>query len=155
MILAKNKADKLRLTLITINDKISRGAKDPLIVKLASQITAGKSKDGKIKAIADYVKERVRYVKDPSGIEVIQDARDTLRLGRGDCDDLTILISSLAKAGGLKARAKVVGDTIKDLSHIYPEVKGSRWHQVDLVDPAFFLAASIGSNGPWKRSLAA
>jgi len=51
-------------------------------------------------AIGDYVKKRVRYVRDPDDIEYLQDPIDLIgqmknNEAQGDCDDMALLIASL------------------------------------------------------------
>jgi len=51
-------------------------------------------------AIGDYVKKRVRYVRDPDNIEYLQDPLDLIKQmqnseAQGDCDDMALLIASL------------------------------------------------------------
>ncbi len=51
-------------------------------------------------AIGDYVKQKVRYVRDPDLIEYLTDPRDmigniTLGEAQGDCDDMALLIATL------------------------------------------------------------
>jgi hypothetical protein len=64
----------------------------------------------------------VRYVYDPDEIDFFATAKETLLAGGGDCDDLTILIASLAKAIGFKSAARVVStsDAPEEWVHVYP-----------------------------------
>ena len=80
-------------------------AGDPFIRKLALSILteAGIPSNYYVSealAIGDYVKSRVRYVRDPQGIEYLQDPLDLAKqtvsgAAQGDCDDMSLLVSTL------------------------------------------------------------
>lgn len=83
-----------------------------------------------------YVIGRVRYQKDPVGLETVQSPTVTLGLGAGDCDDLSGLVAGLALAVGIPARFRVVGYGDDDLVHIFPELfAGGRWWPADATEP--------------------
>ena len=85
-------------------------ASDPLPRKLALnilsdyQVPSNNFADESL-AIGDYIKNNVRYVRDPDGIEYLQDpvdlintmatAAQTGNLAQGDCDDMALLIATL------------------------------------------------------------
>jgi transglutaminase-like putative cysteine protease len=85
-----------------------------------------------------------RFVRDPSGIELITAPKRLLDEFRatgyisGDCDDAAILGSALAKAIGLPARFVVFGflTTTAPFSHVYNEVwTGKFWMEYDVTRP--------------------
>lgn len=91
--------------------KIARSrAGDPLIRKLALNILLYyqiPSNDcvKECLAIGDYVKNKVRYVKDPDNIEYLQDPVDLVKqiqkgTAQGDCDDMSLLTATLLLAIG-------------------------------------------------------
>jgi len=87
-----------------------RAAGDPLVRQLACAIlnTAGvKSMNylDEARAIGEFVRKNVRYVRDPDNIEQLQDPHmmvEHIRTGQaqGDCDDMALLIASLLKSVG-------------------------------------------------------
>jgi hypothetical protein len=75
-----------------------------------------------LERIWEFVVLNVRYVYDPDEIDFFATAKETLEAGGGDCDDMTILIASLAKAIGFKSAARVVStnDAPEEWVHVYP-----------------------------------
>jgi len=64
-------------------------------------------------AIADYLKENVRYLRDPDGIEEIMDPVlmiEEMRRGEaaGDCDDMSLLLASLLLSVGIRPYFRMV-----------------------------------------------
>ena len=90
-------------------------------------------------AIHHFVRDGIRYVRDPRGTEAVQSPRTTLRIGSGDCDDKTALVGSLLTAIGYPVRyvlAKTDPLRPEDFSHIYPETEiGSDWLAIETIIP--------------------
>ena len=83
-----------------------------------------------------YIIGRIRFQKDPVGLETVQSPTVTLGLGAGDCDDLSGLVAGLAMAIGVPARFRVIGYSDDDLVHIFPELfAGCRWWPADATEP--------------------
>jgi len=106
---------------------------DPLIRRLAlnilqqAQIPSHHFVDEAL-AIGDYVKRKVRYVRDPNNIEYLQDPVDLVKhiqnnTAQGDCDDQALLTITLLLSVGVQPFLRAVRYT--DLSsggnynHIY------------------------------------
>lgn len=77
-------------------------------------------------AIGDYVKEKVRYVRDPDGIEYLQDPVDMIKQmakgeAQGDCDDMSLLIATLLLAIGHRPFFRTVryNNHFGHYNHIY------------------------------------
>lgn len=78
-------------------------------------------------AIGDYVKNSVRYVRDPSGIEYLQDPTmlieqlKTANGAQGDCDDMACLIAALLLSIGHEPffRAARYNNGTDNYNHIY------------------------------------
>lgn len=120
--------------LASIQDLVHKSIQDPEMRKLALQVTAScPERDGECeaRAVYDFVKANVRYTGDIApiafpngeveGIDLYQSARRTVEFGGGDCDDQSILISTLLALNGITPRLRVMkengGD---DWSHIFP-----------------------------------
>lgn len=78
------------------------------------------------RAIGDYVKKRVRYVRDPDDIEYLQDPLDLIQQmknneAQGDCDDMALLIASLLLSIGHQPSFGAVRyrNTTGPYNHIY------------------------------------
>jgi transglutaminase-like putative cysteine protease len=75
-------------------------------------------------ALFRFVRDRIMFVNDMLGVEMLQGPRKTLAAGAGDCDDRATLLVALARAVGIPAdlRFKVVGaDRSRPgrFSHVY------------------------------------
>jgi transglutaminase-like putative cysteine protease len=85
-----------------------------------------------VRAVYNWIKRNIRYVKDPVGVETIQSPEITLRVRAGDCDDHVVLISSMLKSVGVPVRYSVVGKSRDRFSHINLEsFIGDRWTATD------------------------
>ena len=78
------------------------------------------------RAIGEYVQKKVRYVKDPTGIEQLHDPVtliDQLQRGiaRGDCDDMALLVASMLFAIGHTPKFRCVRykSNFGPYNHIY------------------------------------
>lgn len=113
-ILRPARGQKLAVTLKEIPAMISRNAVLPATRALALRMIdeyASPEHDrvAEFYAIAEGVKKRIRYTRDPHGVELLQDLGDALATGAGDCDDYTIALGSLYQSVGFPVRIKVVG----------------------------------------------
>ena len=85
-------------------------------------------------AIGDYVKRKVRYVRDPDDIEQLQDPLtmiDQLKRGvaQGDCDDIATLIATLLLSVGHRPEYRAVRYRSYGgpYNHIYVIVRERNW----------------------------
>lgn len=73
-----------------------------------------------VKAIFDYVRSNIRYVRDPQGIDTFTRADRTFDVGGGDCDDYAIVLASLLGSVGYPTRFRVIRTKgASDWNHIY------------------------------------
>lgn len=120
------------LQTISFMKKIARKMSgDPTIRRLALNIlehyrVGSMQYVDEAKAIGDYVKNKVRYVRDPEGIEYLQDPLDLVKhiqqgLAQGDCDDMSLLTATLLLSIGHKPYFKAVRyyEPIGNYNHIY------------------------------------
>lgn len=75
------------------------------------------------KALHEFVRDKIRYVKDPVGIELVQTPEATLDIGQGDCDDKSTLLAALLEAIGHPARFTVLGFNGAPFSHVMTEAR--------------------------------
>lgn len=81
-----------------------------------------------IAALHSFVRDQIRYVRDPVGVELVSTPEATLAAGQGDCDDKSVLLAALLEATGHPARFTVVAFNGQPFSHVLVETKsGSRW----------------------------
>jgi len=95
---------------------------------LQAQGIASHDRMGEALAIGDYVHRKVRYVKDPIGVELLTDPLTLIEqvhrgVAQGDCDDMALFIATLLVSIGIKPYFRMVRYTGKDHStpfqHIY------------------------------------
>ena len=71
--------------------------------------------DGDVRGLCDavyaWVRGRVKYWKDTSGVETIQAPHVTLALGIGDCDDMSVLAATILQAAGVETKWLLLGYT--------------------------------------------
>lgn len=120
----------------TMKDLHYRFKAHPKIRQKAFEITKGIKKDSRtgianrrdFHALADAVykwgNRNIAYMRDPDGVEYVQSPLKTLKYGFGDCDDHTVLYSTLLSSIGVPVRfklAKANPNNKNAYSHIYFE----------------------------------
>lgn len=113
-------------TLATI---IRKTATNPWLRSLAAKIIFGevngapvreRDYEGEVTAFYNYVKNRVRYTRDPYLSDIFEDPEWTHRVRIGDCDALTTLLGSLLASTGHKVYLKIVDyGNGQGYSHVY------------------------------------
>lgn len=89
-----------------------------------------------IRALHEWVRDCIRYVKDPVGIELVQTPEATLKVGQGDCDDKSTLLAALLLATGHPCRFVAVGMNGAPFSHVLVEAKaGEKWIPAETIIP--------------------
>lgn len=130
---------------------ILESSRNPYVREWAKNIVANitvNDKKNEARAVYDFVRDNVRYTRDPLGFEYIQTPPvllEDIRLYQkrkgnrpvGDCDDMTVLSLSLLKSIGFPVAIKVVSfSDDRKFSHVYGLVKvGHEWIPVDCVRP--------------------
>ena len=113
------------------------------MLDLAQSIVAGvPSKDyiGELVAIQTWVKNNVRYTRDPINLETLRTPQAMLEAAQGpqgDCDDQATLVAALAMAIGFPARFVAIGTMQPGaFDHVFTEVKlGTVWVSVETTEP--------------------
>lgn len=129
---------------------VGRGKKNVLIRQLAVLLTRDllqKDKEQEIKVLYEFVRNRIRYVRDIRSVETVHTAERILQNKAGDCDDKSILLASLLESIGFKTRFVAVGFSspkksffgkiiASGYSHVLPEVffKGE-WLPMETTEP--------------------
>lgn len=139
----------------SIQDLVWKGVQDPRMRKLALGITKHcPERDGlcESKAVYDYVKRNVRYTGDVApikmgrggpveGVDFFQSGKRTVEFGGGDCDDHSVLASTLLALNGITPRLRVTASTRNgEDEHIYaiaglPKTAPAKWVAVDTTLP--------------------
>lgn len=100
--------DNDRAKLRYMRRKAAEAARDPWIVDLASRLTRPYPADAwrdRVNAIFRFVRDGMRYQRDPGRREQIAHPRVSLERGYGDCDDKTMAFVALCRAIGIEADA--------------------------------------------------
>lgn len=91
-------------------------------------------------AILNWTRMNIRYLRDPRTIEQIKTPRAVVETGNGDCDDMTVLVATLA--GGIGARVRFVAGAFQRhpsgtpaLSHVWAEVYDPASRAWAILDP--------------------
>jgi transglutaminase-like putative cysteine protease len=109
-----------------MSQKVKAAKADPFIRAKALELTSGlrqKNRIGEIHAIWDFVKNRIRYVRDIRNIETLQDPDYTLTQGAGDCDDKAVLAASLLESIGHPTAFLALGFAPGKFSHVIAETR--------------------------------
>jgi len=129
------------LATLKIMRQVTRRYKSSLTIRvLAQKLTRQlpqKNFTAEVRMIHQFVRDKIRYVKDIRGVETIQTPIQTLKLGSGDCDDKAILSASLLESIGHPTRFVACGFLIKgSYSHVFAQTKiGDKWISVECTEP--------------------
>lgn len=106
---------------------------DQLVRMTAEELLVGTpayDREGEIEAIYQYVRDKVRYTKDPAGLEYVQTPKHLIQMimqrgqAYGDCDDKTVLGLAMLKNLGYEVAIRVAGyKTPGVYTHVYGLVK--------------------------------
>lgn len=87
-------------------------------------------------ALHQFVRDEIRYVRDPVGIESVATPEKTLELGQGDCDDKSTLLAALLESVGHPARFLAIGFNGGPFSHVLVQTKiGPQWVSAETIVP--------------------
>lgn len=128
-------------TLQRMRGIVHKSVRDPRLIALARQLTAVlKARDyaGEIKVLFEWVRDNIRYARDVEGVETLIEPYDlvfNLELGRqGDCDDFAMLLATLLKIMGHRARFKAGTVNGARQGHVWVEVfLDGKWIPLDAI----------------------
>lgn len=131
--------------------------RDVYLLARALMVDAGvdpKDWAGEVRALHTFVRDDIRYTRDPADSEAVQTPAATLRIRTGDCDDKATLLAALLKS--LKHPAKFVAVAFKpgELSHVYVETKiRDRWVPLETTEPWAVGRAPPGVVGRMEKNV--
>lgn len=76
-----------------------------------------------IRALHEFVRDEIRYLRDPVGIERVATPEATLEIKQGDCDDKATLLAALLDSIGHPSRFVAVAFGDEGFSHVLVETK--------------------------------
>jgi len=89
---------------------------------------------GEARALFQFVRDRIRYIREP--IEGLQTPEATLQMRSGDCDDKVILLGALLTATGAPVRFVAGGYAPDQFSHVWLRASvAGRWVPMDPTEP--------------------
>lgn len=112
-------------TLATMREFIELGKVDPMILQAAHSIlwhSPERDEFGEVSALFDYVRDYIRYVRDPVGVEAVASPAMTLQRRIGDCDDQTTLLCALLESCGYPTRLVMGQFSADDYEHVWCQV---------------------------------
>lgn len=123
--------------------KFARSGKRALSVRLAAleavSEVPGKYYREEARAIQQFVRDRIRYVRDIRDVETLSAPEQTLEFGQGDCDDKSTLVAAMLESLGHPARFVAVAFRPGIYEHVYVETKiGRNWISVETTEPVDF-----------------
>ncbi len=120
--------DGIRDTLQQMQAMVNRSYLHELIRQQAAQAIRNCQPSDKMcqaSSLMIWVQRKMRFVKDPVGVEALHDpimiARSIAQGGvpYGDCDDFSLYLATLMKSVGMPASFRAVGFNGGHLSHVY------------------------------------
>jgi transglutaminase-like putative cysteine protease len=130
----------IKATLHIMRAMVRAGKKNLQLRDFAAQLTRHipqKDFSNEARALFEYVRDRVRYVRDIHGVETVQTPDKTLQLGYGDCDDKSVLLATLLETLGHPTRFIAIGTRVAGMyEHVYLETLiGRKWVAMDATEP--------------------
>jgi Transglutaminase-like superfamily len=135
-------------TIAAMRGLVDQALRDPSIIRLATDIVRSvpaHDEIGEANTIYQWVLSNIRFTKDPVTKEKLYPPAELLKIRAGDCDDITMLVATLAMAVGYPARVVTVsanGAAPEQFSHVYPEVEvQGQWIPMDAARPDSMFGA--------------
>ena len=111
------------MRLLAERDSRNLSVREAAIQAVRSEMADGHDWTAQLAALYRFVRDRIYFVGDTTGVETLQSPRYTLSIGAGDCDDKATLLVALAKSIGIPASFtfKVIAANPRSLafSHVY------------------------------------
>lgn len=112
--------------------RLAREGKKSLPVRLAAlqlvESLPQRDWPAEVLALFEFVRDRIRYVRDIRGVETLQQPERTLTFKQGDCDDKAVLLAALLQSIGHPARFHAVAMRPGKFSHVYVDtLVGGKW----------------------------
>lgn len=102
-----------------------------------------------LRALHQWVKDNIRYVRDVRGIETLTTPETLLDIRAGDCDDHATLLASLAESIGYPTRFVAIGRPLSGYSHVFSEAfNRGQWVPMETTE-----SVELGwlPPGKWRR----
>jgi transglutaminase-like putative cysteine protease len=131
--------DGVRATLRIMRELVRKHRTTLAIREFAAKLVQHlpqKDWSGQVRALHEFVRDGVRYVKDVAGVETVQAPLYTLAMRYGDCDDKSTLLAALLASIGHPVRFLAIGAAPGRFSHVLVETLiGTRWIPLETTAP--------------------
>lgn len=113
---------------------------DAGVAMAARRITSAvpeRNASGTVSTLQSWVRDHIKYVNDPRGVEMVQTPPQTLTIMTGDCDDKATLLATLLETMGFATRfAAIAVNGEPFFSHVMTQVRlGARWVNLETILP--------------------
>lgn len=99
-------------------------------------LTPEKDEIAEVRALFEFVRDRIRYTKDIYGVETLSTPDKTLAGMVGDCDDQTTLLAAMLESVGYPTRFVIAGYNGGEFEHVYLQVwMMGQWVGLDPTEP--------------------
>lgn len=117
-----------------------RQGKKALSVRMTAlsvvQMQGQKDWVGEVRALHNFVRDQIRYVRDIRGVETLHTAEKLLEIRQGDCDDKSVLLASLLESIGHPTRFVAISLIPGKFCHVFVETKiRAAWIPMDTTEP--------------------
>lgn len=104
----------------------NKGKKDleirHLVANIVKDVASG-DYASECNAIYHWVDRNIRYLRDIHNVEFVQEPKELLRVGAGDCDDMATLLAAMFMAAGNRCEFVLVGFSSDRIpSHVFVRV---------------------------------
>lgn len=145
-------------TISRMRDMVSLGKREPKIRQLVGDLAFKcdpKDYYCYAQAAHNFCRDEIRYVFDPSGVELIENPVRILETRAADCDSIVILMASICESMGFPCRFVTIKADLKrpdEFSHVFLEVKVPRqgWIGSDPTQPSRDFGWEAGPEYPRK-----
>ncbi len=133
-------AEGTRITLKEMGRFVREYKTAPAIYTLARQLTGHlpqKDWPGEVRALTEYVRDRIRYVHDPAMTQALQTPAITLELGAGNCAQKSTLLGALLASIGhpVQFAAAKIGNR-EEYGHVFVRTLiGRGWVPLETTEP--------------------
>jgi Transglutaminase-like superfamily len=114
-------------TIEQMRGLVDEALRDPSIIRLATDIVRSVpafDDYAEANALYEWVRQNIRFTKDPVNKEKLYPPAELLEIRAGDCDDISMLLGTLLMAVGYPARLMTVAaspGSPEQFSHVYIE----------------------------------
>lgn len=116
-------------TIALMRKLVDQAVSDARFVRFAKDVVRGVlpyNDIGEASAVYEWVKQSIRYTKDPVTKETLYPPMELLKIRAGDCDDIAMLMGAIMIALGYPARLVTISANASDpneFSHVYLEAE--------------------------------